>query len=296
MFSVSSWLHLRIPFSYFLMPVFLFSLAISPNFTQTHLLWSFLIIHLFLYPASNAYNSYFDKDKGSIGGLKNPPQVKPGLYWLALVFDTIAIVWAYQISPSFAFMIFIYGVVSKAYSHPWVRLKKYPYISWIVAGVFQGSFTFIMCYMGINGYTLENIWQARVLTPALLTTLMLLANYPLTQIFQHKEDASRGDRTLSLLLGVRNTFVFVMLVFSLAVTGFVFYLLSYFSDIYVKVFLLSMAPVLLYFLWWMWTCFEDESKANYTRAMWMNFISSTALNFFFIYLLLKSTGIIQAFQ
>jgi hypothetical protein len=296
MFSLSSWLHLRIPFSYFLLPVFLFSLAISPNFTQTNLLWSFLLIHLFLYPASNAYNSYFDKDKESIGGLKNPPQVKPGLYWLALIFDTIAIVWAYQISPTFAFMIFIYGVVSKAYSHPWIRIKKYPYLSWLIAGVFQGSFSFIMCYIGINGFTLENIWQAKILTPALLTTLMLLANYPLTQIYQHKEDASRGDKTLSLVLGIKNTFLFVMLIFFLAMAGFAYYLINYFSLQYFQVFLYSMGSVLIYFVWWMFTCFKDERNANYSRAMWMNLISSTALNFFFIYLFLKSTGIIQAFQ
>ncbi len=296
MFSLSSWLHLRIHFSYFLLPVFLFSLAISPNFTQTNLLWTFLIVHFFLYPASNGYNSYFDKDKKSIGGLKNPPPVKPGLYWLALIFDSVAVIWAYQISPTFAFMIFIYGLVSKAYSHPWLRLKKYPYLSWIVAGVFQGAFTFLMCYIGINGYSIENVLQPRILTPALLTTLMLLANYPLTQIYQHEEDGSRGDKTLSLTLGVKKTFVFAVLMFLIAVVGFSYYLLTYFSDHYLQVFMFCMLPVVLYFLWWMWSCYRDEKNANYSRAMWMNMLSSTSLNIFFVYLFLKSTGIIQAFQ
>ena len=68
MLTRSTWLHLRIPFSYFLMPVFFFALGISPNLVESRLLWLFLIVHLFLYPASNGYNSYFDKDVKSIGG------------------------------------------------------------------------------------------------------------------------------------------------------------------------------------------------------------------------------------
>src|SRR6187549_1318681 len=95
MLSLSSWLHLRIPFSYFLLPVFLFSLAISPNVSEDALLWTFIIVHFFLYPASNGYNSYFDKDEKSIGGLKNPPKVNKGLYYLSLTFDVIAIVLGY---------------------------------------------------------------------------------------------------------------------------------------------------------------------------------------------------------
>src|ERR1043165_4507966 len=91
MLSRSSWLHLRIPFSYFLLPVYLFSLAVSPNLNPDRILWVFIIVHIFLYPASNGYNSYFDKDEKSIGGLKNPPPVNKGLYFLSLLFDALAI-------------------------------------------------------------------------------------------------------------------------------------------------------------------------------------------------------------
>src|SRR5688500_6701238 len=135
MFSLSSWLHLRIPFSYFLMPVFLFSLAVSPNVTGNTLLWTFIIFHVFLYPASNGYNSYFDKDEKSIGGLKNPPPVNKVLYYLSLSFDAIALILGYlMINLSFALMLLVYGLVSKAYSHPDIRLKKYPVTGWFIAG------------------------------------------------------------------------------------------------------------------------------------------------------------------
>src|SRR5258706_15002109 len=146
----STLLHLRIPFSYFLLPVYLFALGISPNFNESRLLWSFVIIHLLLYPASNGFNSYFDKDEKSIGGLKNPPPVNKSLYYVSLLFDAAAIILAYvKISLLFAVMILIYGLVSKAYSHPSVRLKKYPIIGWLTVGIFQWCFTFMMSYIAI---------------------------------------------------------------------------------------------------------------------------------------------------
>ena len=119
MFTRSAWVHLRIPFSYFLLPVFLFSLSVSPNLNGPRLAWVFFIIHFLLYRASNGYNSYFDKDEKSIGGLKNPPPVSRGLYYLALLFDLLAIILSYlKISFIFAIMVLVYGLVSKAYSHP----------------------------------------------------------------------------------------------------------------------------------------------------------------------------------
>jgi 1,4-dihydroxy-2-naphthoate octaprenyltransferase len=294
MLSLSSWLHLRIPFSYFLLPVFLFSLAISPNVSEDALLWTFLIVHVFLYPASNGYNSYFDKDEKSIGGLKNPPPVKKGLYYLALLFDVIAIfLGLIRINITFAFMLLIYGLVSKAYSHPDIRLKKYPITGWLVAGLFQGLFAFVMCYIGINKYGLENIWQANVLIPGALCSLMLWANYPMTQVYQHEEDGKRGDETFSRMLGIKGTFLFVGGVFALVTIAFLLYFKEYFSDRYAIGFLIALLPVLIYFSYWFLKIRNDESKADYTHTMWLNFISSTALNVYFLYIFLIARNYIN---
>lgn len=296
MFSHSSWLHLRIPFSYFLMPVFLFSVAISPNLSEARLLWVFIILHVFLYPASNGFNSYFDKDEQSIGGLKNPPKVNKGLYYLSLLFDAIALVLGYvMLSPLFATMLLVYGLVSKAYSHPLVRLKKYPVIGWVVTGLFQGAFTFIMCYVGINKFPLATILNAQVFVPALLTSIVLWANYPMTQVYQHEEDSKRGDNTLSLKLGIRGTFLFTATFFAIAMVLFTLYFIEFYEVKYAIAFILALTPVLLYFVFWFFRVLKNETHANHSYTMLLNFIAATMLNAFFIFFFLDSTQILQVF-
>jgi 1,4-dihydroxy-2-naphthoate octaprenyltransferase len=296
MFSASSWLHLRIPFSFFLLPVFLFALACSPNLSEKPLLWTFVIVHFFLYPASNAYNSYFDKDEKSIGGLKNPPPVRKELYYLALLFDGIALVLGYWlINAPFALMLLFYGLVSKAYSHPAIRIKKYAISAWLITGLFQGLFSFVMCYIGINRFPLETAIKPAVLIPGALCSLMLWANYPMTQVYQHEEDGKRGDKTFSILLGIRGTFYFVGAVFGFVAVAFFAYFTSFFTQRYAWAFLIALAPVAVYFMYWFSLVLKTETKADYTHTMWLNFISATCLNAFFIYVFLDHSQIGQTF-
>jgi len=296
MFHRSTWLHLRIPFSFFLLPVFLFAVSVSPNLNPQRLLIVFAVLHLFLYPASNSYNSYFDKDEKSIGGLKNPPKVKKELYYVSLVFDLIAIVLALTINLTFALMVFVYGLVSKAYSHPVVRLKKHPWLSWFIAGLFQGLFTFLMAYAGINDFPAFILLKPEVLIPALLSSLILWGSYPMTQIYQHEEDGKRGDRTLSLVLGIRGTFHFTALCFSIGVAAYVLYFNHFFRIEYAFAFLIALLPVLIFFAAWYFQVRKDEKKADYSRTMWLNFISALCLNAFFIYFFLDHTQVLQAIR
>ncbi len=205
------------------MPVFFFALALTPNHNEMRMLLVFLSLHLFLYPSSNGYNSYFDKDEESIGGLKRPPKVTKDLYGVSLVFFVLALALGAWINLHFASMMALYGLVSMAYSHPSIRLKKYPWISWIIAGLFQGYFTFAMTYAGLSNLGWEVLFKTHVLVPGVLSSLLLWGNYPLTQVYQHREDARRGDRTLSILLGTKGTFVFSGLFFALGAAAFTWY-------------------------------------------------------------------------
>ena len=61
----------------------------------------FIILHLLVYPASNGYNSYMDRDTGSIGGFKNPFQPTRQLFYVTIAMDIVAIVLSFYITLDF---------------------------------------------------------------------------------------------------------------------------------------------------------------------------------------------------
>jgi hypothetical protein len=186
-------------------------------------------------------------------------------------------------------MLLVYSLVSMAYSHPAIRIKKYPYASWLIAGLFQGCFTLVMAYSGLTTTGWENFAEASFLIPGLLTTLLLWSAYPLTQVYQHKEDGRRGDRTLSLSLGIQGTFVFSAVWFLISGAAFAWYFVELRDQVWgLWGFLAAMAPVLLYFTVWFFFVRSDGAKyANYDWTMWMNRVSAIALNGFFLWYLIN---------
>jgi len=294
MFSKSSWLHLRIPFSYFLLPVYIFAIGQSPNLSEPGLLWIFVILHLLVYPASNAFNSYFDKDEGSIGMLKNPPPVQKGLYYLALLFDILALCLSYAfVNKNFTLLIAVYILISRSYSHPWVRIKKHTFLSWIIIGFFQGALVYWIVYIGLNDFPIEFIFKSKVIQPALLASLMVWSAYPMTQVYQHEEDGKRGEVSLSAKLGIKGTFYFTAAFFTIVIASYFFFFDQHYGGKYNMVFLLSMAPILFYFIWWFIQVFKAESYANYKYTMRLNFISATCMVGVFLYIFLNSTNILS---
>ncbi len=288
-------LHLRLPFFWFLLPVWLVAVCISPNFGGERLGLTFLILHFLLYPASNAFNSYFDRDEGPIGGLKRPPAVNKGVYYAALVLDVAAIVLAFKISMLFALMMTGYALASRAYSHPSVRVKKYPVTGLLYTAFFQGMYIVAMLYVGLNDYPLASVFQEKVMIAGALTSLLLMATYPLTQVYQHVEDERRGDRTISMMLGVRGTFHFTAGVFTLAVAGWVLFLRAQMPAVPVTDFLMATAPALVYFLWWYSRVSKDESAADWRSMTVMNILASTGLNVFFFRAFLLVSNVAQVF-
>ncbi len=300
MISRSTWLHLRIPFSLYLMPVFCFAAATGNETDWWRFCLVFIIIHLFLYPASNGFNSYFDKDEGSIGGLENPPPVKKELYNVSLGFDAIALLLGLIISLEFTILLFIYGLVSKAYSHPYIRLKKNALAAWLAAGIFQGAFTYIMVRNGLNDVSINEIFNEEILFPALLATFMIFGFYPMTQIYQHEEDSKRGDLTISYKLGIKGTFYFSAFWFALAAAGFAFYFnwyvvpldlltipknnigctRTYYVTFFVP-FMIFMLPLFIYFIRWFLRVRKDENAADFHSTMMLNRIASVSLILFF---------------
>lgn len=276
-------LHLRLPFSLFLLPVFWFALSqsVTPNLGNS-LLVAF-ILHFLLYPASNAYNSYFDKDEESIGILENPPPVDQRLHYVAWGLDILALVLGTFVGWPFVLYLFLYGLISKAYSHDQIRLKKYPVWSWLIVSSFQGGFTYLMTLQAINNIPLDQLFTAQTLLAGLICTLNVMAMYPVTQIYQHAEDARRGDLTLSRLLGIQGTFLCALLVFMGSLLGFYIYFEGR-SPFYLL--LAFILPTIIFFGLWFLRVRTDATRADFRSAMRMTILSCLGLNGFFLTLLL----------
>jgi len=271
---------LRIPFSLFLMPVYLFSLASLNHIDFFNAAIAFVALHLFIYPASNGYNSYMDNDTSSIGGLKNPPEASESLFYVSLVFDIIGLLLCSLISIGFGLLILLYVLASRAYSFKGIRLKKFPFTSWITVSFFQGSYLFFVLFLGLSSNIQEEVFPSVLF---FVPSLLIGASYPLSQIYQHKEDKQAGDITLSLLLGYNGTFIFSATLFVLAtVLFFIQTQLITTKFLHFYWFQAFLMPSVLFFVWWAFSTHKDKKLANYKNTMTMNFISSILLSCYFI--------------
>lgn len=264
------------------MPIFLLAWSLVPDPDWWRIALVFVSLHFFLYPASNGYNSYFDKDEESIGGLERPPAVEKELYIASLLFDGIALLIGALLSWQFVLMLLVYGTISKMYSHPSVRLKAMPIMGWLAAGIFQGAFTFGMSWVGMTGEGFSSLLQPQLWMAAVLSTVMLLGSYPMTQVYQHEEDGRRGDETISRKLGVLGTFHFTMAMFGLASAGFAVYYLQFYTLTDAVLYFAILGPVLFYFFGWYVQVRRDRRAADFRRTMRLNAISSICLSTYFV--------------
>ena len=161
-----------------------------------------------------------------------------------------------------------------------------PIVGWLIAGIFQGAFTFLMTYSAINNLGLSEMMQAQILMPAFLSTCLLWGSYPMTQVYQHKEDKSRGDRTISVMLGVPGTFYFTAVVFMIANLGFVYFFVYFNSWEMALLFQLFLLPILAFFTYWFLKVKSDDTHADFRYTMRLNTISAVSLNAFFLVLYL----------
>lgn len=282
MLSASTLKLLRIPFSAFLSPLYFFALVQVPHINWGNALLIFIILHLLIYPASNGYNSYMDRDTGSIGGLEKPPLPERQLFYVTIILDAAGFLLGFLISPLFAALVLIYIAASKAYSYRGIRLKQYPVTGYLVVIIFQGALTFGMVYYGSNADgALYVPWQGLV-----ICTLLIGGFYPLTQIYQHEQDVADGVATISYRLGYTGTFVFCAVVYLLAAVFMAqFFIMQQEGD---KLLLVSIffIPVIVYFTKWFLQVRQNSQAANFKNTMYMNWLAATCTNLSFITLLI----------
>src|ERR1700750_3285216 len=99
------------------MPVYWFALSQVNNINRQDAILVFIILHILVYPASNGYNSFMDRDTGSIGGIKDPLQPTRQLFYASVLLDLSAILLSIFISTWFVLGIVSYILASRAYSY-----------------------------------------------------------------------------------------------------------------------------------------------------------------------------------
>ena len=273
---------LRLHFSLFLLPVYLFALSELPEINWTNAILVFIILHLLVYPSSNGYNSYMDRDVTPIGGLASPLQPTRQLFYASVILDLIALVLSIYISQLFALGILLYIIASRAYSYRGIRLKRFPLIGFLTVFIFQGGVIFYISYHAIHpDQTYIVPWLS-----CIISSFLIAALYPLTQVYQHEADQKDGVTTISYELGIKGTFIFSMILFLVAT--FLLYLrfqkldeLNHFN-----LYLLIMLPVVLFFLYWMLKAWKNPESANFRNSLLMNLLSTICTTVFFVLMII----------
>lgn len=199
--------HLRLHFQLLLAPVFLWGWLLAGGGLSAPIVLAFIALHVFLYAGATAFNSYYDRDEGPVGGLERPPPVSAALLPVALGMKLVGAVLAALVNPTFLVVYLAFAALSLAYSHPRVRLKAHTWGSVLTVGFGQGVLAFLGAWAAVRGGIGSAFGLDGVLGAA-AATLLILASYPLTQLYQVDEDHARGDRTMAVAWGARRSFVF----------------------------------------------------------------------------------------
>jgi 4-hydroxybenzoate polyprenyltransferase len=278
--------HLRFPFSILLLPIFLFSILQSDHVQLFPAMLLFFLLHLLVYPSSNGFNSLMDDDKGSIGGVKHPPKVPTHMMYVTIFMDILSITVSYvYFNMQVVILLISYILASRAYSHRRIRLKKYPVIGFLTVSIFQGPVIYLLTRSALSA---SMDMSVKTLLSIGISFMLIGAGYPLSQVYQHEQDKADGVYTLSMLLGIKGTFVF---------SGIMFFIQAILLGIYFIIFqhdwnsfyllILCLAPVIIQFNSWMINVFKDEAFANYDNTMKTNTIGALAINLFFILITIK---------
>jgi 1,4-dihydroxy-2-naphthoate octaprenyltransferase len=219
-----------------------------------------------------------DRDESSIGGIEHPMQPTRQLFYTTIVLDITAALLAFMVNVSFALFFLVYIICSRLYSYRGIRLKRFPVWGYLTVILNQGALTFSMVYVGANSNAAAPFpWIACVAAAFLIGGF-----YPITQVYQHEADARDNVKTISMLLGIRGTFVFCAAMYSIAF-GLLFVHYQHTAQLarfgLLQVFFI---PVLIYFFIWVVKVWKNRAAADFKHTMRMNWLASGCTNLAFI--------------
>jgi 1,4-dihydroxy-2-naphthoate octaprenyltransferase len=175
-------IHLRLHFQVLLAPIFLWGYFLAGGLLTGQFWLAFVAFHIFLYGGTTAFNSYYDRDEGPVGGLAKPPPVVQALLPFSLIVQAIGAVLAFTVNLVFGLIYLIIFAMGFAYSHPRLRWKSRPLAGLLTVAVGQGVLA------GLGGWAAANpklsAFSPLAWLGLLAAALITVGFYPLTQIYQ----------------------------------------------------------------------------------------------------------------
>lgn len=282
-------IHLRLHFQLLLAPVFLWGWLvalherpISGRPVTAAVILAFVSLHVFLYGGATAFNSYYDRDQGPIGGLEHPPPVVPALLPFSLAMKLAGLLLAALVNPSFLLVYVLYALLSVAYSRSWPRLKARPWASLLVVGFGQGVLTYLGAWAAVRGEVFSALHGIGLLG-ALTASAFIVGLYPLTQLFQIEEDRVRGDRTIAVAWGSRACFAISLASQLLGGLAMLTVLGRLFGPADVLLVGLGLLAQMGFVAWWALRFQPTETLVNFHRVMRLNAAGAAGLGLYLLF-------------
>jgi 4-hydroxybenzoate polyprenyltransferase len=284
--------HLRIGFNLTLSPLYLWGVWLAGgNAQDPAVLFGWSALHFFLYPGTTAFNSYYDRDEGPIGGLEHPPAVDRGLLTWSLVVQAAGLPLAWSLGPAFLGVYLALFVVATAYSHPAVRLKARPVAALAAVGLGQGGLGVLAGWWAAAPpadlvTAFADLARADLLAGAGAAAAMLCGLYVVSQSYQTVADRARGDSTLPVLLGARRALRLAGVASALGAVAMALLVAEREGASAAAVVAACSAVTLVW--WWRWAGRFDETatRANFRTAMRLTYGGGGALSALLLVLLL----------
>jgi len=203
--------HLRLHYQLlFLSPLFAWGFALGGGHFSARAGWGFLAFHVFLYGGITAYNSYYDRDEGPVGGLRRPPPVTEPLLAFSVAIQLVGLGLATLVGVELVVLYALVMLLSVAYSHPRFRWKARPLLSLVIVGLGQGGIGFGAGWLCAATPALPILRSHEGLLGLAAAVLLTMGFYPLSQLYQIDEDRQRGDLTFAVVFGAGASFRFAL--------------------------------------------------------------------------------------
>ena len=139
-----------------------------------------------------------------------------------------------------------------------------------------------MCFTGITDLGLQLTYPTWYLL--LASSFQIAGAYPLTQIYQHRQDLKDGVITISYKLGYTGTFIFAGIMFGITNVCYFLYFnaAGKISNFYlVQMFFI---PIVSYYIYWFVKVLRKTQAADFKHTMYMNLIAAICMNSCFLVL------------